>query len=504
MADKFSFGTIQFDVSIAPSGAAKRRDPEAAFNLAVLGDFSGRSQRGVVEPIAQRRIWRVDCDNFDEVMGKLGAKLGLWLSQKAGDAIELPFQSLEDFQPDRLLKQAAPLAALLQQRKRLLDPSTRAAAAAELQAVLASKASPVKPETGPPATAESNDDTLARLLGGAPPSQSAGSAPKSGAGIERMIQNIVAPSVVVPASAQETALLSVVELELSAMLRSILHHPDFQAMEAAWRGIDLLVRNFGAEENLKIYLVDISKKELAADLQANDSLESSGICKLIARAADDQRWTVWLGQYTFSNNLADIEMLGRLAKVSAQTRAPFLSGGSPHLAGCDAFDAHPDPDDWKEPIPTEVQEAWNALRKLPEASFIGLALPRFLLRQPYGKESDPIDAFPFEELPSDLRHETFLWGNASILCGHILAGAFQAEGWEMKASGYGEVGELPVYTFEEDGETKAKPCAEAWLNERAGSVMIGKGLMPVLSIRGRDAVRVAALQSVAGSALRIG
>jgi predicted component of type VI protein secretion system len=73
----------------------------------------------------------------------------------------------------------------------------------------------------------------------------------------------------------------------------------------------------------------------------------------------------------------------------------------------------------------------------------------------------------------------------------------------MKASGYGEVGELPVYTFEEDGETKAKPCGEAWLNERAGSVMIGKGLMPVLSIRGRDAVRVAAIQSLAGGALPI-
>ncbi len=499
MSDKFSFGKIQFDVSIAPSGAAKRRDPEAPFNLAVVGDFSGRSQRGVAEPVGPRRIWRVDCDNFDEVMGKLGARLGLWLSQKAGDAIELPFQSIEDFHPDRLLKQAAPLADLLERRKRLLNPSTRAAAAAELQAVLASKAGPAKPQAGPPPTTESNDDTLARLLGGAP--QTAVSGPKSGAGIERMIQNIVAPSIVAPASAQETALLSMVDLELTNMLRSMLHHPDFQELEAAWRGIDLLVRNFGAEENLKIYLADISKKELAADLQANESLEASGICRLIMRAADEQPWTFWLGQYTFSNNLADIEMLGRLAKISSRTRAPFLSGGSPHLAGCDAFNAHPDPDDWKEPIPAEVSQAWNALRKLPEASFLGLALPRFMLRQPYGKESDPIDAFPFEELSAEAAHESYLWGNASVLCGYVLAGAFQAEGWEMKASGYGEVGELPVYTFEEDGETKAKPCAEAWLNERAGSVMIGKGLMPVLSIRGRDAVRVAAIQSVAGGAL---
>jgi type VI secretion system protein ImpC len=501
MSNKSSFGTMQFDVSFSTAGAARRRDPEACFNLAIAGDFSGRSQRGVAEPIGQRRIWRVDCDNFDEVMGKLEAKLGLWLSQKVGDAIELPFRSIEDFHPDQLLKRAAPLAALLQQRRRLLDPSTRAAASAELQATLASKASPQKNPQAAAAATESNDDTLARLLGGT--KQTSASAPASDPGIKQMIQNIVAPSIVAPASAQETALLSVIDLELATMLRSILHHPDFQALEAAWRGIDLLVRNFGAEENLKIYLVDISKKELAADLQANDSLESSGICKLIARAADDQPWTVWLGQYTFGDSLADIETLGRLAKVSARTRAPFISGGSPHLAGCDAFASHPDPDDWKEPIPPEVREAWESLRKLPEAAFVGLALPRFLLRQPYGKESDPIDAFPFEELSANPSHESYLWGNASILCGYILAAAFQAEGWEMKASGYGEVGELPVYTFEEDGETKAKPCGEAWLNERAGSVMIGKGLMPVLSIRGRDAVRVAAIQSLAGGALPI-
>lgn len=504
MSNKFSFGKIQFDVSISPSGGARRREPEACFNLAVVGDFSGRSQRSSAEPISQRRVWRVDCDNFDEVMGKLGAKLRLSLSPTAGEAIELSFQSTDDFHPDRLLRQVASLAALLQQRKRLLDPATRAAAASELQTLLTSRPAPATTQATPASTAETNADTLARLLGGTPPSKSPSPAGTSGPGIERMIQNIVAPSIVAPASAQETALLSVIDLELSKQLRSILHHADFQALEATWRGIDLLVRNFGAEENLKLYLVDMSKEELDADLKAQDALESSGICKLILRQADEQPWTIWLGQYTFADNLSDFETLGRLAKVSARVGAPFLSAGSPHLAGCDAFDAHPDQGDWNHPNPPEIRDAAKALRELPEANYLGLALPRFLLRQPYGKESDPIDAFPFEELPGDASHEAYLWGNPSILCGYVLAAAFQAEGWEMRASGYGEVGELPVYTFEEDGETKAKPCAEAWLNERASAAMIGKGLMPVLSIRGRDAVRVAAIQSVAGAPFPIG
>src|SRR5205085_7960282 len=123
-------------------------------------------------------------------------------------------------------------------------------------------------------------------------------------------------------------------------------------------------------------------------------------------------------------------------KISARTKAPLLAAASPDLAGCDAFEAHPDPDDWKQPLSAEVADAWKALRALPESSYLGLALPRFLLRQPYGKESDPIDSFPFEELPGGLDHASYLWGNPSIICGYVLAAAFQSEGWDMRASGY--------------------------------------------------------------------
>jgi type VI secretion system ImpC/EvpB family protein len=293
-------------------------------------------------------------------------------------------------------------------------------------------------------------------------------------------------------------LLSSLELELATQLRSVLHDPYFQALEAAWRGLDLMVRNFGAEENLKLFLADVAKEELAADLRAQDALDSSGLSKLLRGQADDQPWAVWLGLYSFDDVLTDVESLGRLAKVSAQARLPFLSGASPHLVGCDSFGLHPDPDDWKRPLPADVRAAWQDLCALPEAQYLGLALPRFLLRQPYGKESDPIEAFPFEELQGDLPHEAYLWGNPALPGGYLLAATFQAEGWEMRTSGYGELGDLPVHRFRQDGETKVKPCAEAWLSDRAGEAIFRQGLIPVLSIRGRDAVRLVGLQSLAG------
>ena len=145
----------------------------------------------------------------------------------------------------------------------------------------------------------------------------------------------------------------------------------------------------------------------------------------------------------------------------------------------------------------ESGAAWAALRGLPEARHLGLVLPQVLLRQPYGKGSDRIETFPFEEMGSGAMHESFLWGNGAFVAGHLLADLFRAEGWEMTASGPGELDDLPVFKFAEDGETKVKPCAEVWLSERTGERILDQGLMPLLSIKGRGAVRLAGLQSVA-------
>ena len=148
------------------------------------------------------------------------------------------------------------------------------------------------------------------------------------------------------------------------------------------------------------------------------------------------------------------------------------------------------------PLPAEVGEAWDALRALPETACLGLALPRFLLRQPYGRDSDPIEAFPFEELPPDLAHESYLWGNPALLCAQALAEAFRADGWAMQAGGHAEIADLPVHRFHQDGETRVKPCAEAWLSDRASDAIAERGLIAVQSVKGRDAVRVPNVQSV--------
>lgn len=495
MNAQFSFGSITLAAAPGKATARVSREPDAPFVLGILGDFSGRASRGICESLANRRSWPIDCDNFEQAPSRLEVCLRLPDPQIAANRIELKFDSLDDFHPDHFLKRIEPLARLQDARKRLLNPSTANTAAEQLQGLL-SGAAPAAPGPPPPATSESNADTLARLLGKTDPSVSPTPPSTASSPLQSLIQGALGASAVPAASPQQAALLSAAELELGSQLRAVLHHPAFQALEATWRGADMLVRGFGGEDNLKLRLIDITKEELAKDLQAGNDLAATGLHRLLQRTPDSAPFTVLLGLYSFCDSVEDVELLGRLAKVASAAQAPFLATATPDCVGCDGFNLHPDPDDWTMHRPAVVREAWQALRALSESTYLALALPRFLLRQPYGKQSDPIDAFPFEELTAALAHESYLWGNPAILCGTLLAPTFLEEGWSMSPSVGGEVGNLPIHKFTREGEIEVKPCAEAWLSERASDAVSKQGFVPVLSVKGSDSVRVTTLQSL--------
>ena len=401
MASTFSFGNLSFNLTPGEASSRKRREAEDPFNMAIWGDFSGRTNRGISEPVAGRTVRRIDLDNAEEVLAKFGAELKLPLAGRSSGEVILRFEKLDDFHPENLISRIPLAAKLVEKRKLLLNPATAAVAERELRSLFdVPAAATAGDDTPASAPAESDDDTLGRLLGGSSqkPAGSAGITAIKGSAVDKLIKGIVAASTVPSASAQQSAILSVLDLELAGILRAVLHHRDFQTLEAAWRGLDLLVRGFGGEENLKLFVVDLSKEELTKDLTGSADLGTSGFAKIMLRQPEDRRFTLCLGQYSFDDQVTDLETLGRLARVTAQARAPFLAGARPQLAGCETFQDQPYPDDWTRTMQPESQAGWEALRKLPEAGFIGLGLPRFLLRQPYGKGSDPIEAFPFEEL----------------------------------------------------------------------------------------------------------
>jgi type VI secretion system protein ImpC len=143
-----------------------------------------------------------------------------------------------------------------------------------------------------------------------------------------------------------------------------------------------------------------------------------------------------------------------------------------------------------------VSETWEELRKSPDARWLGLALPRFLLRLPYGKDTSPIEAIPFEEMPES-EHSAYLWGNPAFLCAYLIGQSFVANGWELGGRLQRRVDGLPMHVYREDGEPVAKPCAEILMTERDAENLLEAGFMPVASLKEQDAVLIVRYQSIA-------
>ena len=203
-----------------------------------------------------------------------------------------------------------------------------------------------------------------------------------------------------------------------------------------------------------------------------------------------------VGNYRFSPDSEDVKLLAGMAKVAHRARAPFLAEARTQLFG---FAHHSlsvrilgnGGPGTSRPI-GRGRTATSARGKLS-----GLALPRFLLRLPYGKESSPLEAFDFEEFPEVAGHEDYLWGNPAFGVAMLLAQSFSEAGWEMRPGTMAQMERLPIHVYRKNGEHESQPCAEALLTELAVERIVEAGLMPLVSFKDRDSVRVARFQSIA-------
>jgi type VI secretion system protein ImpC len=500
-----SFGKIQLGVTPESAESAAEIPFSAPFRIGILTDFTGRASRRIVETgakMAARRPVAVDRDNFEGLMKKLGVELHLALSANQAAPLVIKFGELDDFRPDRIFAQLDVFESLHDTRHKLGNPATFAAAAAEVQSWMrpASTAQPA-PSVASPAAPSAGGNLLEDMLGGALERPAEPVAALGGEEWSTYMKQVVGPYLVPRADPRAAELIAQVDSATSALMRAVLHHPQFQALEAAWRSLFFLVRRLETDDQLKLDLLDISRAELAADLSAGDDLRLTGVYRLWVEQTvgtpGGQPWAVLVGNYTFGPSHTDVEQLGRLAKIAQQAGAPFLAGATSTVAGCPSLVQTPDPDDWPRTIDREAEAAWNALRRLPESAYLGLALPRFLLRLPYGKSTDPIDSFEFEELDPDSSHESYLWGNPALIAGLLLGEAFTRAGWSFRPGVIQDVEGLPLHVRTSDGESETKPCAEVLLGHRAAAAIQDKGLMPLVSIQDRDAVRLDSFRSVA-------
>ena len=511
MAERFSLGKIDVELTASMEQAerAPAPAPDTPFRILLLGDFSGRANRGIVEPDAagaSGKPVRVDRDNLEEVLGRLGAELHLHVAGNEGPRVTLQFEGLDALHPDRIFERVEIFRGLRETREGLNDPKTYEAAAGLVRAWVLRDEAPRAPQpaeedraAAPSSGIPGSEDLVRELLEATERRAREERAAPGREEWKAFLRQIVQPHLIPREDPQKAELMALVDHAIGALMRAVLHHPDFQALEAGWRALDFLVRRLDTNGQLQLYLLDRSTAELAAELDAVKDLRASRISKLLVEETIEtpggHPWAVLAAGYTFDQTLQDVLFLSRLAKIARAASAPFLAAASPRLVGCASLAETPDPDDWRRPEGM-VAEAWEALRELPEASSLGLALPRFLLRLPYGREGEPAEGFDFEELPEGSRHEEYLWGNPAFACALLLGQAFSEYAWELRPGVLQDIAGLPLHVYKEGGESRAKPCGEALLTLRAAETILERGLMPLLSIKGRDAVRLGRFQSL--------
>ena len=476
------------------SAALERPEPDAPFHIAILGDFSGRKNRGVLDAkLEGRKAVLIDRDNFDDMMARFAPELHLPLGGQDGPRVPVRFRDLDDFHPDRIFERLKMFQALRDIRQKLNDRSTFDAAAAEVRSWSGSAAATrgLSPPASRPEVSRTSARELFEQALSATESRSGAARPERALDdFQKLLREMVAPYVEPKPDPQQADLVAQVDAATSGQMRALLHHPDFQALEAAWRGVFFLIRRIATDVNLKIFLLDIAKPELAADLVATYEL-------LIERTPRDEPWAVLAGNYTFDQTADDIQLLGRMAAVARHAGAPFLAAASPQVLGCDSLAETPEPRNWRPDIKRNGADAWGTLRRLPQASWLGLALPRFLLRLPYGNQTEAAEKFAFEEFAGAPRHDHYLWGNPALACAYLLGEAFSESGWDMRPGEVNQISGLPAHIYRADGESHLKPCAEALLTEHAAEVILERGLMPLLSLKGSDSVRLVRFQSLA-------
>jgi hypothetical protein len=487
MAYEFNFGSMRVGASRPPASRSGR------FRIALLGDFSARTNTGKLDTgaaLAARKPLKVDCDNLDATLKRLSVKLRLPLGADGG-VIELAVNSLDDLHPDQLYSSLPIFGELAGLRQRLKTPSTFAKAAKEVQAWAGVKALPaVRPRARSaaiPANGKLSD--FARLVGvpSAPP--------KNTAPIADMLKQIVGPYVVPAKDPRQDQLVATVDSALSAAMRSVIHHPDYQSFEAMWRSVDLLVRRLETDEQLQIVLYDVTAEEIAADLSKAEALENSGLYKLLieqpALDASQGPFALVIGNYLFEQTPPHAELLGRIGRIVAQTQAAFIAGVGTSCLETKPADLHP-----------LIRQSWNGLAEMPEARYLGLVVPRFMLRMPYGEGTDPIDSFDFEEFTPQAGLKGMLWGNSAIIAGLLLGATFKQQGPKMSPGSVLSLGEMPFYYYTDaDGDQTALPCTERMLSSKLGEMVSAHRFMPMLSIKGRPEVRLGGFGSLAGEPL---
>jgi type VI secretion system protein ImpC len=305
------------------------------------------------------------------------------------------------------------------------------------------------------------------------------------------------------AEAMINARIAQIDHLISIQLNEILHHEQFQKLEASWRGLKYLLDQSETSSNLKIKVLNVSKKELLRDLQRAPEFDQSALFKKIYEEEfgifGGSPFAGIVGDYEFGRGPEDIELLEKISNVAAAAHAPFLSAASPEMFNLESFTQLDAPRDLGKIFDTTEYAKWKSFRASEDSRYVALTCPRILMRLPYGKETKPIEGFNFEEHVSGTDHSKYLWGNAAFALASRMTKAFALYGWCAAIRGVeggGLVDGLPVHNFYTDSGDVAMKCpTEVPITDRREKELADLGFAPLVHCKGTDYAAFFSVQS---------
>jgi type VI secretion system protein ImpC len=279
---------------------------------------------------------------------------------------------------------------------------------------------------------------------------------------------------------------------ISRQVNEIMHQEEFQKLEASWRGLRYMLSQTETSDQLKIKLLNVTKKDLLDDLRRAPEFDQSALFKKVYEEEfgvfGGSPFGAIMGNYEFTKTGQDIELLEKVAQVAAAAHAPFLTGASNEMFGLESYTQLDAPRDMAKVFDSTEYAKWKAFRDSEDARYVALTLPRMLLREPFGSETVPVESFQFEEEVDGTQHDRYLWGNAAWALATRVNQAFAAYGWCATIRGVesgGLVEGLPVHTFRTDAGDVAMKCpTETPITDRREKELADLGFVPLVHAKG--------------------
>ena len=303
-----------------------------------------------------------------------------------------------------------------------------------------------------------------------------------------------------------SAMIAQIDKKISDQINQIMHHADFQKLEGAWRGLHYLVTNSETDDQLKIRVLNVSKKDLHKTLKRykGAAWDQSPIFKKLYEeeygTLGGEPFGCLVGDYYFDHGPQDVELLGEMAKIAAAAHAPFLAAAAPTVFQMESWQELSNPRDLTKIFQIPEYAGWRSLRESDDARYIGLTMPRFLARRPYGVKTNPVEEFDFEEDSNGPDAKKYTWANSAYAMAVNINRSFKTYGWCSRIRGIesgGSVEGLPTHTFPtDDGGVDMRCPTEIAISDRREAELAKNGFMPLVYKKNTDFAAFIGAQSL--------